>query len=321
MDIHSLKENAQHGTVSFPLALYEWHGASDWKVSPHWHDEMELIYLKKGTFTAWLNTKEFQIEAPAFMYIHPGELHSLTLPAKALESALVFNLNILSFEHYDAIQAKVIRPLITGRLKMPLFISQTENVFPYIKKCYEHMEQKIREMNTCGAENEIEKNSAYLQIKAILFDMLAILYKNGCLLHTGEADSENEQQIENLKKVLSYINENYSSPIRLGELALLVNLNEQYFCRYFKENIGKTVTEYINEIRIEKAAEALAETNHKIITIAQDAGFENAGYFIRRFKREKGVTPSEYRNVLKSQDSAINSSNISKKTPGIDNII
>lgn len=314
MDIHSLKENTRHGTVSFPLALYEWSGTNDWKVSLHWHDEMELIYFEKGTFTAWLNTKEFQVEAPAIMFVHPGELHSLFLPSDSIESAIVFNLNILSFEHYDAIQAKLIRPLMRGRLKMPLFIKQTDPVFPHVKDCYESMTQKIIEMNKCNPENEIEKNAAYLQIKALLFDMLAALYQNNYLLHIKDTNIENEHQIENLKKVLSYINENYSTPIRLEELASLLNLNAQYFCRYFKENIGKTVTEYINEIRIEKAAEALAETDEKIITIAQDTGFDNVGYFIRRFKREKGVTPSEYRKRSKSQNSVTNQSNISKKT-------
>ena len=130
--------------------------------------------------------------------------------------------------------------------------------------------------------------------------MLATLYKSNCLIHIKDTGNENEHQIENLKKVLLYINENYSSPIRLDDLALLINLNAQYFCRYFKENIGKTVTEYINEIRIEKAAEALAETNDKIINIAQDTGFDNIGYFIRRFKKEKGLTPTEYRKRASS---------------------
>lgn len=314
MDIYSLKENARHGTVSFPLALYEWYGVNSWKVSLHWHDEMELIYFEKGVFTAWLNTKEFQIKAPAFMCIHPGELHSLILPADSTESAIVFNLNILSFEHYDAIQAKLIRPLMCGRLKMPLFINPTEPAFSHVKDCYESMRQKITEMNGCSSEDEITKNSSYLQIKALLLDMLAALYKNNCLLSLKDTNTESEHQIENLKKVLTYINENYSSPIQLDELALLLNLNAQYFCRYFKENIGRTVTEYINEIRIAKAAEALAETDEKIITIAQNTGFDNVGYFIRRFKREKGATPSEYRKGLKSQNSAINLSKTSKKT-------
>ena len=78
-----------------------------------------------------------------------------------------------------------------------------------------------------------------------------------------------------------------------------MNLNPQYFCRYFKENIGKTATRYIQEVRMEKAAEALAETNEKIITIAADSGFDNIGYFIRKFREIKGVTPSEYRKKSK----------------------
>lgn len=300
MDLHSLKENTTHGTVRFPLALYEWDRTDvSWKVSPHWHEEMELICLKKGIFRTWLNTRESLIAGPAIMCIHAGELHSLELPAGAMESAIVFHLNILSFEHYDAIQAKLIRPLMDGRLKMPLLLDESSPVFPQIRECYEQTEQKMRQMNSCPDGDELIKNSLYLQIKALLFNLLAVLYQNGCLIPVREINNENEQQIQNLKKVLRYIRENYASPIRLEELAGLVNLNPQYFCRYFKENIGKTATEYINEIRIEKAAEALAETGDKIITIAENTGFENMGYFIRRFKAEKGVTPSEYRRRSK----------------------
>lgn len=315
MDIHSLKENARHGTVIFPLALYEWIGTGncgtgDWRVPLHWHDEMELIYFKEGTFQAWLNTKEFLIESPALMCIHAGELHSLILGSDCLESAVVFNLNILSFEHYDAIQAKLIRPLMDGRLRLPVLIEHSDPVFSDMKSHYEKMEEALKEMNACSPEDEIAKNSAYLQIKLHLFDMLALLYKNGSLIHVKNIHNENDHQIENLKKVLSYINDQYASPICLNELASLVNLNTQYFCRYFKENIGKTTTEYINEVRIEKAAAALLETNSKIITIAQDAGFDNIGYFIRRFKQIKGVTPSEYRSEYqkesKSQNNVIN---------------
>lgn len=296
IDLHSLKENTTHGTVRFPLALYEWNEPDiSWKVSPHWHEEMELVYLKKGTFPVRVNTREMLVEGPAIVCIHAGELHSLEFPLGSSESAVVFHLNILSFEHYDAIQAKLIRPLMDGRLKMPFLLNNDSPVFLQIKDYYEQIEQKIEQMNLCPDKNELLKNSLYLQIKALLFHILAILYQQNCLISVREMNNENEQQIKNLKKVLRYINENYASPIRLEELARLVNLNPQYFCRYFKENIGKTATEYINEIRIEKAAEALAETGDKIITIAENTGFENMGYFIRRFKSQKGVTPSEYR--------------------------
>ncbi len=295
MDLYSLKENTTHGSVSFPLALYQWQGRYDWRVPLHWHDEMELISFTKGDFTVWLNTREYSVKAPAFICVHPGELHSLTLPAGTKESAIVFNLNILSFEHYDATQAKIIRPLISSRLKMPFLTEMDSPAFSCISHNYKKMKKKIETMNNCSSEKEMLKNSCCLQIKARLFDLLAELYAADLLIHVKNTGKEKESQIENLKKVLLYINENYSSPIRLDELSRLINLNTQYFCRYFKENIGRTVTEYINEIRIEKAAEALEETSNTIITIAQDCGFDNIGYFIRRFKKEKGMTPSEYR--------------------------
>lgn len=303
-DKNSLKENTRHGTVSFPMALYEWNGRGQFRVPPHWHEEMELIYLKQGVFHVWINTKQYVISAPAILCIHAGEIHSLVLSEEDAESAVVFNMNILSFEHYDAIQAKLIGPLMDGRMRMPLLLSGKETVFPEVRKCYEEIEQKIKRMNACDAKAEVEKNTSYLQIKSLLLELLALLYENHLLTYTAEIKSGDEVHIENLKKVISYINENYASCIHLDELAELINLNPQYFCRYFKRNIGKTITEYINEIRIEKAAQELLETDDKIITIAQNAGFDNTGYFIRRFKEEKGMTPSEYR---KSQNSVTNS--------------
>lgn len=299
----SLKENTRHGTVSFPLALYEWSGEEEWKVTPHWHDEMEFVYFQKGTFDVWLNMKSFRVTAPAIMCIHPGELHAMNLPKAGMESALVFNLNILSFEHYDSIQAKLLGPLLDGRLRFPVLVDATDANFDIFQNCYEQMACKMQEMNSAGKTAERIKNAAYLQIKSALFSLLAVLYEQDRLVHAGEICNRDEEQIANLKKVLSYVNANYVSEISLTQLASIMNMNEQYLCRYFKKNIGKTITEYVNEVRVEKAAEALAETDDKVITIAQNTGFENISYFIRRFKREKGMTPSEYRNIARSQNS------------------
>lgn len=72
-------------------------------------------------------------------------------------------------------------------------------------------------------------------------------------------------------------------------------MNSQYFCRYFKRLTGKTITTYLNEIRIDKAAELLVSSDEKSIEIAGACGFENIGYFNKRFKNLKGSTPSKYR--------------------------
>ena len=76
-------------------------------------------------------------------------------------------------------------------------------------------------------------------------------------------------------------------------------MNTQYFCRYFKKLVGKTPTEYINDVRIEKAKELLAESDDKIIDIAIACGYDNIGYFIKRFKEQKHMSPSQYRKQIK----------------------
>lgn len=288
----SLKENRTHGTVQYPIALYEWNGENEWHVVPHWHEEMEWIYFQKGDFPVWINTKEYQVHAPAFMCIHPEELHALILEKDGIESAVVFPVDILCFERYDAAEAKVLGPLAEGKLRMPVLCRSGDAAFEELSACYKEIEQMLRQMKE-------QKNMFYLNIKAKMLELIAVAYKYDLLTRQVREGREEAGTVENLKKVLQYIGEHYSSPIRLSELAELVNMNEQYFCRYFKKNIGKTITEYINVIRVEKAATALAETEDKIIDIAAACGFDNTGYFIRRFKKEKGMTPSEYRKKSK----------------------
>ena len=288
----SLKENRTHGTVQYPVALYEWNGENEWHVVPHWHEEMEWIYFQKGDFPVWINTKEYQVHAPAFMCIHPEELHALILEKDGIESAVVFPVDILCFERYDAAEAKVLGPLAEGKLRMPVLCQSGDAAFEELSACYKEIEQMLRQMKE-------QKNMFYLNIKAKMLELIAVAYKYDLLTRQVREGREEAGTVENLTKVLQYIGEHYSSPIRLSELAELVNMNEQYFCRYFKKNIGKTITEYINVIRVEKAATALAETEDKIIDIAAACGFDNTGYFIRRFKKEKGMTPSEYRKKSK----------------------
>ena len=288
----SLKENRTHGTVQYPVALYEWNGENEWHVVPHWHEEMEWIYFQKGDFPVWINTKEYQVHAPAFICIHPEELHALILEKDGIESAVVFPVDILCFERYDAAEAKVLGPLAEGKLRMPVLCQSGDAAFEELSACYKKIEQMLRQMKE-------QKNMFYLNIKAKMLELIAVAYKYDLLTRQVREGREEAGTVENLKKVLQYIGEHYSSPIRLSELAELVNMNEQYFCRYFKKNIGKTITEYINVIRVEKAATALAETEDKIIDIAAACGFDNTGYFIRRFKKEKGMTPSEYRKKSK----------------------
>ncbi len=79
-------------------------------------------------------------------------------------------------------------------------------------------------------------------------------------------------------------------------MAKCIPLNKNYFCKFFKEKVGKTPFAYLNEYRINQAASQLLKTTVPITEIAFNNGYENIRYFVRQFKRYKHCTPSEFRN-------------------------
>lgn len=131
-----------------------------------------------------------------------------------------------------------------------------------------------------------------LLIKAALLNILGL-----CATHKllrSERRTGNES-IESIKTVLTYINTHYAEKIRLSDLAGLVNLNEQYFCRFFKKAVGQSPVTYLNGCRIRRARQLLLETNLPVTEVCLSCGFNNLGNFLREFRRQTGTTPQRFR--------------------------
>lgn len=96
-------------------------------------------------------------------------------------------------------------------------------------------------------------------------------------------------------ELLTYIDENLSDKLSLRELAERSCMSVPSFSRKFKERMGKTLIQYLNECRIEKAKLLLENKNLSLEQVAEEAGFSNANYLIRVFKKVTGQTIGEYR--------------------------
>ncbi|MBE6729179.1 MAG: helix-turn-helix domain-containing protein [Ruminococcaceae bacterium] len=105
-----------------------------------------------------------------------------------------------------------------------------------------------------------------------------------------------------IQKAKSYIEENLSD-INLGlmQVSNVVGLSNTYLSQLFKKETGVGITNYITEMRIERAKQLLAETSLSAAEISRQVGFVSAGYFGQVFKKNVEVTPQEYRrNTLKN---------------------
>ena len=98
-----------------------------------------------------------------------------------------------------------------------------------------------------------------------------------------------------LRKAERYIWENYTRKISLQEIAAASGLSAPYFSTIFKEEMGENLSNYLNRLRVEKAAAMLATTNLPISGIASACGFEDQSWFSKIFKNNTGFTPAKYR--------------------------
>ncbi|MBC2715628.1 MAG: AAA family ATPase [Desulfobacteraceae bacterium] len=104
---------------------------------------------------------------------------------------------------------------------------------------------------------------------------------------------------EKIEKAIAYINENYFEDITRDTIADVIGISPNYLGKNFKLYTGKKIGDYINDLRIQKAAEKLKNTDDGITEIAFDVGFSSLRSFYRLFFNYMNITASEYRKSNK----------------------
>jgi YesN/AraC family two-component response regulator len=99
-----------------------------------------------------------------------------------------------------------------------------------------------------------------------------------------------------LRKAERFIWENYTRKLSLEEIADISGLSAPYFSTIFREEMGENLSNYLNRLRIEKAALMLITTNTAINKIAVTCGFNDQSWFSKIFKTTFGITPGKYRD-------------------------
>ena len=291
-----LKEGRPHGTSSFPCGIYRTQSVQKGMlVKHHWHEEIEMIHFLKGRFRLLVNMESYEIQDECIFFINPGELHGIISESKGYkeEHAIVFQPGLLSFEAYDSAQMYLINPLKNKELSFPRCLYPDHPSYASILDCFTNVTDSF-----VGEEDMEQRGDAaasvisQLQIKASLLKILAMLFQ----FHLySDSLRSTDTRVELIKASITFIRNHYREKIYIRDLAALANMNEQYFCRFFKRAIGRTPTEYINDYRIRKAVSLLETTNLPVMSICLDSGFFNLGNFLKIFRRYTGTTPLQYR--------------------------
>ena len=274
------KEKISHGTKFFPFAYYYvTHIHTRYNMVIHWHEECELIKIIKGNFELKINTNIYSLKEGDVVFINSGEIHS-GIPKSCIYECLVFDISFLKRE----------------RSFTNSFLNSLINFEKEIKVLYTYEDKAILEIISEIFKIIKEKKSGYdMKLFGLFYYFLGLIEEKDLFNTKINISHNNKKKILQLKKILTLIQKKYMYNLTLEDLSTSVNMNTNYFCKFFKELTNKTPMEYLNYYRVECAKEKLKESNLSITEIAYDCGFNDISYFTKVFKKyNSNLTPRTF---------------------------
>ncbi len=148
-----------------------------------------------------------------------------------------------------------------------------------------------------GLASEADHFVQFLKFLWILNELSRCQYK--ILASSSFAHSTRNQESRRVTKVKQYINDHYSEQLRLDDLASMVGMSPSAFSRFFKMRTGKSLSDYLLDIRLGYAARMLVDSTKNISEICYESGFNNLSNFNRIFKSKRNITPRDFRALYK----------------------
>ena len=254
------------------------------QVPLHWHDEMEFIYIKKGIGMVSVDFQPYVVETGSIILILPGQLHTIDQLGDACMEYenIIFHPNILISKTVDSCNTDLLLPFINGNIAVPTHFKPTDAFYNQIAACID-------------ANDEIRKTfpkGYQLFLKGQLFLLFSVLIEK---CSDTVVEQKNTKSLGKLKHILKYIENNYMHKITIADAAAEVTLSQSHFMKYFKNTMGTSFIDYLNEYRLTMASRLLLVSDSSILAISEEVGYDNLSNFNRSFKRKYGVTPSAYR--------------------------
>jgi AraC family L-rhamnose operon regulatory protein RhaS len=301
IDFHALTKGHYPGTLMpqevLPglnsIGFWDANTSQDWGLNPHRNEGIKIVFFETGTCDLIMDEKTFNLHAGNFLLTRPWQLHKFGAPniGRGRLHWLILDVGVRR-PHQDwtwpkwVVMTKEDLAQLTERwqrLKNPVWTSTPS------------IAQSFRELARCiinwGQPHAVSRMAVHLNLLLIgVLDALA-----------EQQTPENEQSPSRKSAVEIFICNLKDGGIDLGEqwtlerMASHCNLGVTAFSKYCRELVNIGPMEYLNECRLERAAQLLRTRPELSVTeIAFANGFNSSQYFATRFRRRYKVSPSQF---------------------------
>ena len=280
----NLHETKKHVSFQFPYNTYLCSIPLDFTQVPlHWHNDVEIIVIKKGCGIISVDTKPRVVKAGDIVLVRPGQLHSISQHGKdCMEyENILFQTSLLYSADSDPRTVGYFQPYFSLEYELPWLFDDTCFFHEALSSCIDAID------DLCSKKPDYYE----LSVKGHLFHFFYLLFSSQGAPVTFNRD----KSLDKVKQIVSYIESHYTEPITVQSTADYLGFSESHFMRYFKETMGTSFVDYLRDYRLTIASRLLTTSDSSILDIAAESGFENLSYFNRVFKQKYSMTPRQFR--------------------------
>lgn len=271
----------------------------------HWHIDLEFTYIIRGHMWYFVNGEVVRLEEGQAIFVNSRQLHyGFTEDGTDCEFSCTL-LNPARMSTPTAVYERFVMPLVTDET-MPYVILSPDNAHEneLITQIMRLHDAKFGQLNHTTSPPArgmaLADDTASLTVLSCFY---AILHELTAIAQERNDDGTAERikwhlHVATLATMVDFVQRHYVHQITLAQIAAAGSVGRTTCATIFRELLGQTPIEFVNDVRIRAAAELLATTQLPIATIAAQTGFSSASFFTRTFRRLMHITPLAYRNGM-----------------------
>lgn len=260
----------------------------------HAHDFLELVYIASGSAIHHINGYPYKAQIGDVYLLDFADTHNFTdkdedfmiitcaFTPDAVDDSLVDSHNAR-----DVLQFLLLHPF-----------SEQGNSFYFYINILKDGDDIMRLLEDMTGEY-LQRREGYQTV--LRGDLLVLLAKLFRLAIERNRKSLGKYQKEIVDDAIVYLQDNYSRPLSIEDVAKKALLSPSYFSSVFKAHTGASITDYVQRLRISKACNMLVETDYTIDEIISKVGYNDSKFFYKIFKRYTSLTPGEYKRRHKKK--------------------
>ena len=279
------REMQARGTQEFPCEGYRMHcdQIPGNQIQWHWHDEIEVIFVQRGTLLLRASSRTERLNEGDFAVISASVLHAAEGSPQADGYSIVFHPALIGGKEESVFERRYIQPLLRCREFDCAVFRRNETMEKQMLRMFEMLRE-----DTVGYE-------------FVVREVLSQICLELCSRYFSRPATESlpaNQDRKRIEEMMLFIQDHYAEDIRLCDIASAGRVGERECLRCFQRSLGQSPIQYLMSYRLLRAANLLrSEPEKGISEIAERCGFSSASYFSHQFRKFFHCTPKEYRKA------------------------